>query len=1363
MHQLRTSRSRIASLFLACVLAATLDPSVCLVAAAAAGTGMQPQTPMKLAGHVLPALTRATGATGIGTQPLNITIVLTRDDEAGFQDYLRDVYDAASPRYRQFLSQTQLAARFGPSPQAYEDVANFMASQNFVVETVSANRLTMTLYAQRDDVERAFGVHIGDYALSGQAFYANDVDPGLPASIAPHVRAVLGLSNLAVPQAGPLKQQEPDIPEENLALSCRLAGLVDPIDSGLSIAGPVSGIETGATGFVSSFTATLLHYQCAADELNLVAEYAGNAGGRAARTQRDSNAATTPGAGQTIALAEFDSYDLSDVQKFLTLIGHPERVSAITTISLGANYTTQGESEVLLDIDTVLSLAPGAAVRVYEAGFRGQGSFQTMFNFMINDGVDVISNSWAYCEDQTTLADVQSLDAVLQSAAASGISVVTGAGDTGSTCLDGSANTVSVPASVPTITAVGGTTALPGLNGTYGSETWWDGSQHSPASGQGGFGLSRYFTRPTYQDGIGAQPMRSIPDVAAPSDPAQGVLLCQADDGGCPTHLLYGGTSIAAPIWASFVAVLNQRTGSNIGFLNPQLYPQAGTNAFHNAAMLSSDFAHVGLGTPNINALHTLLSGTPAGAADPAKSAFIAFPDTVSADGSSYSAATALLFDANFNSVSGASVAITANSGSHAVITAVNATSNVENGAARFTVTDSVVETVTLTAHIGGNALAQTTQVAFIGPPAASGGIVAVPTAQTADGASTSVVTVSLRDAQGHPTPGKQVLLTQNLNSVILGANPGFTDSNGEAQFSVTDQVQETPVYAAIDVSDGNLPLPQSASVTFSGALANSCGQGNTPVAGPGYALSVYASGFPVQNAVSFGQITLHGCVGVSGIAFDAAGNLFASDYITGDIYKFAPGGGIADASNKLTGSAIGPSLGAMTFGLDGTLYATRIATADNSPTGAVLKIDTSNGAATTVAANVPCPSNIATDPLSGDLFVSSFCFGTAPQEDDSIWRIANPGSASPATSTYAHTGISPNGSVSFAPDGTLYAVYGYPNFGGLFAGIDRIGATNGTQPAPVQASGATSSFSALAIGSNPAGGAQALVSSVAYSGGYAHSVAVIDMTVWPPASGATLVQSDIGSSKILGPDNCVYLAGSNVVYKLSNANGSCPLNNLAPAHSIVINPQRDSSAVVQGELLRFDVNFPHDTNLPVGTPVTYVVVGANRLLGTTYVRFGGLSFAYVGRKSGTDSVIASAQIGDTTIDSNSVTVKWAAGKHSTYLNLNNTIASGTIGKATALSATLLDVTLSPPAPISGADVQFSLAGQSCSATTAIDGVASCALAVVARNECILSVAFAGDATYLPATASELFSVDSNNVIFESSFESIQNTGCVAY
>ena len=64
---------------------------------------------------------------------------------------------------------------------------------------------------------------------------------------------------------------------------------------------------------------------------------------------------------------------------------------------------------------------------------------------MINDGVSIISNSWAYCEDQTTQADAQAIDTILQNAAIAGISVFTGAGDNGSTCLDGAAGVVSVP------------------------------------------------------------------------------------------------------------------------------------------------------------------------------------------------------------------------------------------------------------------------------------------------------------------------------------------------------------------------------------------------------------------------------------------------------------------------------------------------------------------------------------------------------------------------------------------------------------------------------------------------------------------------------------------------------------------------------------------------------------------------------------------------------------------------------------------------------------------------------------------------------------------------------------------------------
>jgi len=1206
---------------------------------------LQTQQPLRLAGHVLPALQRATPARRSDTDaPIVLTLVLNRADETGFQRYLHDVYDPASPSFRHFLSQDQIRDRFGPSQQRYDQVAAFLGAGNLALIAGSTNRMTLTVSGARADVERTFGVRIGDYALNGHAFYANTDAPALPAEIGGAVNAVLGLSNLAQPtRVAALTQGTPQADDDPfLARTCKISTELDTAEERIGYVEKLTGIEFTGSAALSVAT-TILHYQCAADELDLVAEYAGNAGGagRGARPQ----AGQASGGGQTIALVEFDSYQDTDVLAFLNFIGYPERMSQLSHATLGGgpNFTMQGEPEVLLDIDTVLTLAPGANVVAYQAGFRGQGSFQTMFNAMVGAGVHVISNSWAYCEDQTTAADVQSLDSVLQTAAASGVSVLTGAGDTGSTCLDGSANTIAVPADSPNITAVGGTSAQPGMDGSYGSETWWDGSQQSPATGQGGFGVSRFFARPTYQNGVSGQAMRSIPDVSAPADPAQGVLICQADNGGCPSNLLYGGTSIAAPIWAAAIAVLNQRNGAPLGFLNPQIYPLANGHAFHSASSMGSDFAHVGLGSPNFGELRRLLNGGTTGAVNLDNSAVVAFPPQVYADGSSIAGVSAIAFDANFNIVAGQGVTLTPNAGSHATITSLDASSSVSNGAARFTVADTVAETVTLTARVGGNPIARTAQVVFVGAPAASGGMVAMPNTQSADGSSTSTVTVSLQDQQNRATPGKLVRLAQSGNSVILGSNPRPTDVNGEAQFDVTDQVQETVVYTATDVSDNNLIVPVTASVDFSNALANSCGNGAAPVAGPGYAISVYASGFPVQHGVTYGGITLNGCAGVAGLAFDAAQNLFASDYVTGDVYKFAPGGGVASAANRITAAPIGPSLGGLAFS-GGALYGTRVATSMTSTTGAVLAIDTGNGAANVIAPNLPCPSDVVTDPISGDLFVTDFCFN-GPQQDDSIWRIASPGSASPTTSTYAHTGISPNGSLGFAPDGTIYVVYGYTNFGGLFDGVVSIGATNGTQPAPVTALGVPSTFAALPVGSNPSGGAQAIISSVAGYGGYAHSVAAFDITVSPPVfSGATVVQFDIGSAKILGPDACLYFGNGNAVYKITNADGSCPLNGLTPNPSMVLNPETDPNAAVQGTPLRLDVSFPHSATPPVGTPVTYEISGANPGVSQTPVGFGGATFAYAGRHAGKDTVVASAVVGGVALQSNAVVVTWAAG-----------------------------------------------------------------------------------------------------------------------
>src|SRR5262249_7497264 len=149
------------------------------------------------------------------------------------------------------------------------------------------------------------------------------------------------------------------------------------------------------------------------------------------------------------------------IQDWLKLLNaNPSFATRLSTVSVNGGVATPraGESEVLLDIEMAMLADPSP--RTTYGGYSApvDTNYQAVFNAMINDQVPVISNSWSSCEDQVGLANAQSIDSVLAQAAASGITVLNGAGDSGSTCLDGSANTIGVPADSPNATAVGGTT-----------------------------------------------------------------------------------------------------------------------------------------------------------------------------------------------------------------------------------------------------------------------------------------------------------------------------------------------------------------------------------------------------------------------------------------------------------------------------------------------------------------------------------------------------------------------------------------------------------------------------------------------------------------------------------------------------------------------------------------------------------------------------------------------------------------------------------------------------------------------------------------------------------------------------------------
>jgi hypothetical protein len=1338
---------------------------------------------VRLPGHVLDALRIATvddtasrssqsSAARTHKPRLTLTLTLKRDDQAAFDRYLRDVYDENSSNYLKFLSQAEIVKRFGPSRSVYAELSHYLRKSGLRLIQQSRNRLTVTVRGTRTEVERAFHVKIDDYKLGDSAFYANDRDPALPSNLAPRVLAIEGLATLSMPQPAKSKvlykacgatpgggnggnkavAQCVNFVNALVPLVFDIACTIAPLGILALVALPGGAlVATTLAGEAASVAIACGAFSLGNDGANLLKAVSSStpriksALYNTGSSSPSIGSALSDGTGQKIGLLEFDAFNTSDVSDYLSFIGAPaSRIDNLSVIPVSGGVASPGagEGEVLMDIDTAMNMAPGAKIAVYEAPFNGQAaSYTAIFNAMINDGVTVISNSWASCEDQVSLAEAQAIDSVLQAAAASGISVFNGAGDEGSTCLDGSANTVSVPADSPNATAVGGTSwpSGQGPGYTYLSETWWDGSSVTPPTGQGGFGVSRYFPRPAYQNGLSTSAMRSIPDVAVRADPQNGIFICQADDGGCPNGTLNGGTSLAAPEWAAFAALLGQAQGKKLGALNPLLYPLAATAGFHSAASMGSDFQHVGLGSPNLNVINRLLNGQSVGIPVAAKSQVLPLMQTgtvqilsnqslaVPADGVSQGGVLVTLYDANGNTVSGKTVTLTANS-PNAVITPASAVSTVSDGAAAFTVTDLTAETLTFTVtDTTDGVVLPTTSLTFGTPSAASGGITANPPSVPADGQTPATIIVTLKDALGRPSPGKTVSIADaGAHAVITGPTPGVTNANGQITFSATDQVNETVTFTAVDVTDNGLAVPGSATVAYNGSTNTACGVGVAPVAATGYTITPYITGLPAASTLFFGNSNI-GCPGGEAPTFTSNGTVLVSDFLTGNIYQLGLGGGAVSSSTLL--NTLTPALGALVYGKDGSLYATL-----GNEGGEIVQIDPSTGAQLrVVASNLTCPAGLSVDPLSGDLFFDDQCTGGGT-DNASIFRVVDPANTNPNAPTsvvvYATLPTTPNGGMAFAPNGTLYAVSGYVN--NTTAPVEQISGTNSATVTVTAVTGVTSDF-AVAIGvTNADGSAQSLVAEPAGT--------LSEIPIATPSAAVVLATGSPGVG-VTGPDGCLYSAKYDTIYRLANSSGGCSFAPTSPAPSVSLSPATVSPNPAQGGPATFTATLKNVTTL-ANVPVTFRVSGVNNEINTIHTNASGTAvLTYVGAQAGSDTIVAAAASGTTNLISNYAQVTWAAGKHVTFLTLNPSPQGGTVNKAVTVMASLSDVSALPAVGITGQTVTFKLGQSTCTAVSTASGIASCQLTPSTPGAATLTATFAGNSQFVAATETIGFSV----------------------
>ena len=458
------------------------------------------------------------------TNQLRLAIGLPLRDRAGLEDFVAQVYNPASPNFRQFLTPAEFTARFGPTEADYAAVKKFAQTNGLTITATHGNRLLLDVTGPVSAIEKAFHITLRIYRhpTEPRNFFAPDTGPSVPTNLP--VADVSGLDDFSPPRPKIHLSKPNGIPQSE------------------------SGSGMDGTYFGGDFRAAYVP--------------------------------GTPltGAGQTVGLFEFDGFYSNDITSYEAAAGIsniPVQTVLLDGVSgiPGFSGRPNANVEVPLDIELAMAMAPGLAqVTVFEGKLQND-----ILNAMAaSNQVSQFSCSWGWSGGPSTTTD-----SIFQEMMAQGQSFFNAADDTdaftaGDTSTNGVDNPVEThaPSSSPYITQVGGTDlSTTGPGGAWSGETVWNLTTTNGVGSSGG--VSTNYSIPSWQTNIsmtangGSTTRRNIPDVAIVADN----ILVYYGDGN---EGLGQGTSCAAPLWAGFTALMNQQAAAGgsapVGFVNPGLY-----------------------------------------------------------------------------------------------------------------------------------------------------------------------------------------------------------------------------------------------------------------------------------------------------------------------------------------------------------------------------------------------------------------------------------------------------------------------------------------------------------------------------------------------------------------------------------------------------------------------------------------------------------------------------------------------------------------------------------------------------------------------------------------------------------------------
>jgi len=294
----------------------------------------------------------------------------------------------------------------------------------------------------------------------------------------------------------------------------------------------------------------------------------------------------------TTIVAVVDAYGYANAESDLAVYRKTYGLPVCTTANgcfkkvnqLGqqGNYPRQNTGwaqETALDLDMVSAMCPNCKILLVEASTASFANLAAAEDMAAALGAHAISNSYGGSEVGSSTYEPDYKHP--------GIAITVSSGDSG--------YGVSFPASSDHVTAVGGTTLTRSSTTRGWSETAWSGA---------GSGCSAVYTKPTWQSDTGCA-KRTVADVSAIADPATGVAVYGPGLGGRSAWLVFGGTSVGAPLIAGIYGV----NGGSVNYgSDPYFNPSSifevisGSNGSCGSYLCTAGPGYdgpTGLGTPN--------------------------------------------------------------------------------------------------------------------------------------------------------------------------------------------------------------------------------------------------------------------------------------------------------------------------------------------------------------------------------------------------------------------------------------------------------------------------------------------------------------------------------------------------------------------------------------------------------------------------------------------------------------------------------------------------------------------------------------------------------------------------------------------